>query len=86
MAFTFFCPVKLIFGQPVAEALPAALAEIGARRVLLLSDPGLAQIGLAEQIAALLRDARAARRNLLRREDQPDRGGRRRRADRGSVR
>ena len=57
MAFTFFCPVKLIFGQPVAEALPAALAEIGARRVLLLSDPGLAQIGLAEQIAALLRGA-----------------------------
>ena len=55
MAFTFFCPVKLIFGQPVAEALPAALAEIGARRVLLLSDPGLAQIGLAEKIAALLR-------------------------------
>ena len=30
MAFTFFCPVKLLFGQPVAEALPAALAEIGA--------------------------------------------------------
>ena len=57
MAFTFFCPVKLIFGQPVAEALPAALAEIGTRRVLLLSDPGLAQIGLAEQIAALLRGA-----------------------------
>ena len=57
MAFTFFCPVKLIFGQPVAEALPAALAEIGARRVLLLSDPGLAQIGLAEQIAVLLRGA-----------------------------
>jgi alcohol dehydrogenase len=57
MPFTFFCPVKLIFGQPVAEALPAALAEIGARRVLLLSDPGLAQIGLAEQIAVLLRGA-----------------------------
>lgn len=54
MTFTFFCPVKLIFGQPVAEALPAALAEIGARRVLLLSDPGLAKIGLVEQIAGLL--------------------------------
>lgn len=54
MTFTFFCPVKLIFGQPVAEALPAALAEIGARRVLLLSDPGLAQIGLAGEVAGLL--------------------------------
>lgn len=56
MTFTFFCPVKLIFGQPVAEALPAALAEIGAQRVLLLSDPGLAQIGLAGKIARLLAD------------------------------
>ncbi len=54
MAFTFFCPVKLIFGQPVAEALPAALAEIGAQRVLLLSDPGLARIGLAGEVAKLL--------------------------------
>ncbi|MGQ9490348.1 MAG: iron-containing alcohol dehydrogenase family protein [Anaerolineae bacterium] len=54
MTFTFFCPVKLIFGQSVAEALPAALAEIGARRALLLSDPGLAQIGLAQEIAGLL--------------------------------
>lgn len=60
MAFTFFCPVKLIFSQPVAEALPAVLAEIGAKRVLLLSDPGLVGIGLAENIAALLRPATAA--------------------------
>lgn len=56
MTFTFFCPVKLIFGQPVAEALPAALAEIGAQRVLLLSDPGLVQIGLAGEIARVLAD------------------------------
>jgi len=54
MTFTFHTPVKLIFGQPVAEALPAALADIGARRVLLLSDPGLAQIGLVQEIAGLL--------------------------------
>lgn len=54
MTFTFFCPVKLIFGQPAAEALPVALGEIGARRVLLLSDPGLAQIGLAGEIASVL--------------------------------
>ena len=86
MAFTFFCPVKLIFGQPVAEALPAALAEIGTRRVLLLSDPGLAQIGLAEQIAVLLRGAGLHVATFFDGEDQPDRGGRRRRADRGSVR
>lgn len=56
MTFTFYTPVKLIFGQPAAEALPAALAEIGAGRVLLLSDPGLAQIGLAQEIAGLLAD------------------------------
>lgn len=57
MSFTYFCPVKLIFGQAVAETLPTALAEIGARRVLLLSDPGLAEIGLVGKIAALLRDS-----------------------------
>ena len=57
MAFTFFCPVKLIFGQPMAEALPPVLADIGAQRVLLLSDAGLARIGLAGQVEALLRDA-----------------------------
>jgi alcohol dehydrogenase len=55
--FTFYSPVKLVFGQPVAQALPEAVAEIGARRVLLVSDQGLAEIGLVDQMAGLLGEA-----------------------------
>jgi alcohol dehydrogenase len=56
-AFSFYSPVKLVFGQPIAEVLPEAVAEVGAQRVLLVSDPGLAEIGLVQQIAELLRKA-----------------------------
>lgn len=55
MDFDFYSPVRLIFGRPVGEALPDALAPIGASRVLLLSDPGLEQIGLVDEVAGLLR-------------------------------
>ena len=41
MEFSFYSPVKLVFGQPVATALPAVLAEIGVERILVLSDAGL---------------------------------------------
>jgi alcohol dehydrogenase len=54
MEFGFYSPVKLAFGHPVAKALPAALAEIEVERVLLLSDAGLAAIGLVDQIAGPL--------------------------------
>jgi alcohol dehydrogenase len=56
MDFDFYSPVRLVFGRPVADVLPDTLAEIGASRVLLISDPGLAQLGLTERIAGLLRD------------------------------
>jgi alcohol dehydrogenase class IV len=55
MEFSFYSPVKLVFGQPVAAALPAVLSEIGVERVLLLSDAGLAALGLVGQIAGQLR-------------------------------
>jgi alcohol dehydrogenase class IV len=57
-SFSFFSPVRLVFGQPVADALPAALVESctgqpegGERRALLISDPGLVQLGLVARIA-----------------------------------
>jgi alcohol dehydrogenase len=55
MEFGFYCPVKLIFGRPVATALPAALAEIGVQRVLLVSDAGLQALGLVGRVAEALR-------------------------------
>jgi alcohol dehydrogenase len=54
MEFNFYSPVKLVFGQPVAAALPAVLTEIEAERVLLLSDAGLEATGLVDQIVRSL--------------------------------
>jgi alcohol dehydrogenase class IV len=54
MEFGFYSPVKLVFGQPVAAALPGVLAEFEVERVLLLSDAGLEAIGLVDQIAGSL--------------------------------
>jgi alcohol dehydrogenase class IV len=54
MEFGFYSPVRLVFGQPVAAALPAVLAEFQVERVLLLSDAGLEAIGLVDQIAGSL--------------------------------
>lgn len=49
MPFTYFLPTKIIFGQAAVESLRA---ELRAERVLLVSDAGLAQIGLVEQFRA----------------------------------
>ncbi|MBX7234080.1 MAG: iron-containing alcohol dehydrogenase [Caldilineales bacterium] len=56
MSFTYHLPTKIIFGQPALEALRAELAALQAERVLLVSDAGLARIGLVEQFRAGLSD------------------------------
>src|SRR5262245_34868450 len=58
--FTFQLPTKIIFGQPAVEVLRDELAALGAKRVLLVSDPGLVKVGLVEQI----RSGLAGRLNL----------------------
>ena len=55
MEFSIYSPVNLVFGQPAADALPGVLSEIGAERILLLSDAGLDALGLVGQIAKRLR-------------------------------
>jgi alcohol dehydrogenase len=55
MEFSFYSPVKLVFGQPVATALPSVLTEIEGKRVLMLSDAGLDALGLVAKIARRLR-------------------------------
>jgi alcohol dehydrogenase len=57
MEFTLYTPVKLIFGRPVAQALPEALAELGAQRILLVSDAGLEKAGLVDQVRRILTEA-----------------------------
>ncbi|HEY53846.1 MAG TPA: iron-containing alcohol dehydrogenase [Caldilineae bacterium] len=48
--FTYHLPTKIIFGQPALEALANELDLLEAKRILLVSDPGLADIGLVERI------------------------------------
>ena len=55
--FTYHLPTKIIFGQPAHEALKRELSGLNANKVLLLSDPGLAQLGLVDRISAQLKQA-----------------------------
>ncbi|HMR62949.1 MAG TPA: iron-containing alcohol dehydrogenase [Anaerolineae bacterium] len=52
--FIYHLPTKIIFGQPAAEAIKAELTALDVKRVLFVSDPGLAQAGLVEPITAAL--------------------------------
>ena len=52
--FAYHLPTKIIFGQRAAEALLAELATRAAQKVLLVSDQGLAQIGLVQQLKEAL--------------------------------
>lgn len=55
--FTYHLPTKIIFGRPALESLPSELAALETERVLLVSDPGLAQLGLVEQMSRGLNQA-----------------------------
>ncbi|MBE7472234.1 MAG: NAD-dependent alcohol dehydrogenase [Anaerolineae bacterium] len=57
MPFTYHLPTKIIFGQPALEAVKTELAQLQAERVLFVSDPGLAQLGLVAQFTAGLSEA-----------------------------
>ena len=52
MTFTYHLPTKIIFGLPALEALDGELRQLDARRVLLVSDPGLDAIGLVQHFRA----------------------------------
>ncbi len=57
--FEFWARTRVHCAVGATVRLPALLASLGARRVLLLSDKGLEKIGLVEKVAAILRDAAA---------------------------
>ncbi len=48
--FNFHLPTKIIFGQPFLETLLWELAGMSADNVLLVADPGIAQLGLISQL------------------------------------
>ncbi len=55
--FTYHLPTRIVFGQAAYEALPAELGTLGAQAVLLISDPGLADLGLVAEVATALEEA-----------------------------
>ncbi len=55
--FSFHLPTKILFGQAAQELLPLELAKLDAKNVLLVSDPGLDQLGLVVQMATSLQQA-----------------------------
>ncbi len=52
--FGFQMPTRLVWGSPVNEAVPAEVAALGATRVLIVTDPGLAATGLPEGLRGAL--------------------------------
>jgi alcohol dehydrogenase class IV len=57
--FEFWARTRVHCAVGATVRLPALLASLGARRVLLLSDKGLEKIGVVEHVADVLRDAAA---------------------------
>ena len=57
MTFTFYSPTKIVFGQPAAESLNAELNALSATRLLLVSDPILAQMEWAQRVFLGLKEA-----------------------------
>lgn len=55
--FNFHLPTKIVFGSPVQKVLPDELKALHAKRVLLVSDAGLAHLGLVGEVTAVLAQA-----------------------------
>src|SRR3989442_12718170 len=53
----FECPTRVFYGRGVSGEVGTRLDELGVRRALLVSDPGLASAGTVEAIASRIREA-----------------------------
>ncbi len=55
--FSYHLPTKIIFGQPALKSLQNELVDLDAKQLLLISDSGLAQLGVVEQFVVGLNQA-----------------------------
>jgi alcohol dehydrogenase len=55
--FDFHCPTRIIFGPGTLQQLGRAAADLGARRVLVVSDPGIVAAGHAPRGIQMLEQA-----------------------------
>jgi alcohol dehydrogenase class IV len=56
----FRIPTRIVFGRGVALKVNEPLEQLGAKRVLVVTDPGVITVGLVEPILARLREAKIA--------------------------
>ena len=52
--FSFQTVPSLTFGEPAADALASMVAGVGARRLMLVTDPGVRGAGLVDPVVAAL--------------------------------
>ncbi|MDI9258716.1 iron-containing alcohol dehydrogenase family protein [Alicyclobacillus sendaiensis] len=57
MAYGIHIPTRVRFGEGVAQDLPHVLREMSASRVIMVTDPGLKESGVAGRVEALVREA-----------------------------
>ena len=58
MIATWSFPNRIVFGWGAVEQLPSESARLGARRPLVVTDPGVARSGLLERITGLLTNSK----------------------------
>jgi alcohol dehydrogenase class IV len=56
--FELYCPTRVLFGPGVANNAGAAVRSLGKKRVLVVTDPGIAGLGLLDGILVSLKKAR----------------------------
>lgn len=56
-AYRFHCPVKVVAGEKALDKLAGEFKQLGARRPLLVTDPGVAGAGLLDLVKAAFADS-----------------------------
>lgn len=52
--YEFFCPVKILSGLKALSNLPNAMAELGAKKALVITDQGVVKAGLLKHVKAAM--------------------------------
>ena len=56
----FRIPTRILFGRGVSQRVAEPLQQLGAKRVLVVTDPGVIKVGLVEPVLERLREAKIA--------------------------
>lgn len=55
-SFSFACPTRMEFGCGILSTLPEIIQSLGGTKVLLVTDPGVAQAGLLDKVKSAVQD------------------------------